>query len=579
MILCIFAATDTFYEGLFLSEEEGVALFSGIVRTKPIITNDNNNNNNNSNSFAATTTATRNPTSSLSSSSSSPPPLRPPKDDHNSSSSRRNDNDNDNDPVFRAKPRIFHLGGLLEDEQYGDPSVVVTTAVVTKPMVINDGNMSALLLEDDSTVVCAYDEGASPIYQRSVDQRYEMVPKEYAEYQIEVKYDTDLTRCEYVEDWEAQTTVPPTCNSIHEIGTFRLFMAKSPSYYYDDMTFSPSRTGSMKQVWEMNKDEADMPVIFKTNMLDGQHYTVRQMYGDVKDAIVMERTSASQHIMDMYGWCQQSAILQRADGALNDWVRKQYNDKHIPLHTQLLPTIVPSGHLLHYAHMMTKSVYDMQMISDVNPNLPMVIHNDIKRAQFLYNERDDGSGMVDFRLNDFNFALFATTNKTATPPTGLTDDDTCPHIVKDASQEIWARGRSPEEFVNGNSVTSAIDIAALGSIYYALLTGHDPFIFEYIADDSNVTLTNEDDWIWEKRVEITDDDFAKTLNDRISVPSIPISLLKSSDRNIQFMIQLMKDCREYNPKARPTTAQLLERFKKFFADSPKNLRRRRRRTM
>ena len=203
------------------------------------------------------------------------------------------------------------LGGIEEKQEEKDASsfdvnsVVVTSSVVTKP--INDGNISALYLEDDD--------------QPSIQQRWEMIPQEEPEYEPEeVTYDTNITNCDYVEEWQGQTTVPPTCNSIHEFGTFRMFTAQSSasSYYYDDMTFNPSKVGSMKQVWGMTKNQEQTPVIFKTNMLEAQIYTIKEAYADVKDAIIMERTARSKHIMDMYGWCHQSTILQRAEGDLGE---------------------------------------------------------------------------------------------------------------------------------------------------------------------------------------------------------------------------------------------------------------------
>ena len=162
----------------------------------------------------------------------------------------------------------------------------------------------------------------------------------------------------------------------------------------------------------------------------------------------------------------------------------------------------------------------------------------------------------------------------------LTDEDICP-IVKEPKYGSWSRVFSPEEWVQGGQITTASESAALGSIYYVLLTGHDPFAYDYIADDSNVTLHNtltgnEIAWINHKRVRITDDDFSKMLENKV-LPPMPMSLMKSDDPNIKFLIQLVNDCRQYNPKDRPSIPQLLERFKRFFADSPKSVRRIRRR--
>mmetsp|Transcript_14398 Transcript_14398/g.29520 ORF Transcript_14398/g.29520 Transcript_14398/m.29520 type:complete len:571 (+) Transcript_14398:215-1927(+) len=189
----------------------------------------------------------------------------------------------------------------------------------------------------------------------------------------------DLEQCEHMYDWQLQSF--PDCNKFHEMNWFGLKMINSGG----------SRTAF--QLKQYLPHHSPQKFVYKTTKYHKEiddHYIEQQR----KDSLVMERTSGSKFIPNIWGYCGLAVMMDfMPEGNMHDYIK----GSRIAGGSRLAPV-----DKLRIAIHIASSVADLHTIDGTK--YPSIFHNDICCHQFLF---QDGI----FKLNDFNYARPIYVNK------------------------------------------------------------------------------------------------------------------------------------------------------------------------
>ncbi len=252
--------------------------------------------------------------------------------------------------------------------------------------------------------------------------------------------------CEPAEPW--QVDARPNCNSFHEID---MKPSESPLLFLGQ--------GWFRSAWRLN--QADKSVVIKMLRLEreflDEYYELHR-----RDAVAMEHLTFSPFVMDVYGYCGQSAINEIADfregvNALEQVDRRlrgQYSDGVMVLKLRLALGVVIGLYHVHYG------IPGMPWEHNVTAR-PTMAHYDINPRNIAI-----VSGGKP-KLNDFNIAEFLRY------PKGSSTSETCGFPSR--LHEPW--WRAPEEMdvlSKSKLVDEKVDIYALGAVLFHILTTHSP---------------------------------------------------------------------------------------------------------
>ncbi|KAL9181740.1 hypothetical protein ACHAXT_012083 [Thalassiosira profunda] len=181
----------------------------------------------------------------------------------------------------------------------------------------------------------------------------------------------DWSVCEPMYDWQMESF--PNCNNFHEMDVHNMRVINTGG----------SRI-AMEMKQQLNGEEAKF--VYK---MSKYHKDITMKYAEEqrKDALVMERTSSSQFIPDVYGYCSLGVLMDfMPEGNMHDYIKG----------ARLAggSTLPPVDRLRLSIHIAT-SVADLHTIDDTP--MPSYFHNDICCHQYLFH-----NGV--FKLNDFNYA-------------------------------------------------------------------------------------------------------------------------------------------------------------------------------
>lgn len=279
--------------------------------------------------------------------------------------------------------------------------------------------------------------------------------EEYKPLHIEVD-----EQCVPLEAWADDYN--PSCSILHEVGM---------GYLLDSSGLETSRmvgNGSNRDVWAIREYDGTH-LALKTVQLSKKFFDMNLLDRNRRDAVASEQLSASPYIMDIYGFCGNSALYEFGDGGeLSDIFK-------------LNPT---KDKLLIIAHDVATAVADSHHVNA--QGRATIAHADIKPAQFL---KVNGRYM----LNDFNRARFLYWDPRKDKPCGFR--------LKGNGHGAW---RAPEEYLL-ESENEKIDVFSLGNVLYFLLTGKEPFEDDKAAPDVIVKRITEG-----KRVSVNDKEILKS---------------------------------------------------------------------
>ena len=235
--------------------------------------------------------------------------------------------------------------------------------------------------------------------------------------------------CEPMHEW--QEALFPNCNTVHEMGIGHV--------REDPRVFQSLNSGGYNQVFQFN---LDLPPVGERIVLKeltyGVDYTDRNFDRVRRDALISERATRSPYVVDVLGHCGLSELAPLASGGTMSQLIDNSADEELDDETKLkLATAAAIG------------LADLHNVDGVG--IPSVTHGDLKNNQYMLVGHH-------YRLGDFNRGRFLRKNRV----TGLP----CPYTIGKND----AKYRSPEEY-RYDKLTAKIDVWALGSTIYRILTG------------------------------------------------------------------------------------------------------------
>lgn len=239
--------------------------------------------------------------------------------------------------------------------------------------------------------------------------------------------------CVPMQKW--QETSFPNCNQFHEFD----YYGKSKTGEFEYWT-----NGGYNHIFYADEEDKpqDPALIFKV-LKWGTYYTDRNFDRVRRDGLILERLTSSPHVLDTYGFCGFGVLTPYADGGdfsseMSAWRRGKI---------KLSPKT-----RLKYAYEVSAG---LAAVHDIDgEGMSSVAHGDLKGGQYLFLNGE-------IKLGDFNRGRFLRRNSTA-------PDTACTYTIGKND----AAFRSPEEY-EYLPQTSAIDVYALGSLIYYILTGHE----------------------------------------------------------------------------------------------------------
>jgi serine/threonine protein kinase len=233
--------------------------------------------------------------------------------------------------------------------------------------------------------------------------------------------------CKAQHDW--QKTSFPTCNLLHEhdLGLIRSNQVKVLG------------NGYWRDVWKV-RDGAQEEQALKTIRYE-HDFEDRNYDRHRRDALAMERLTASPNVVDIWAFCGNSGIFEFAPGGdIEDML--WYSDSKWNNTEKLI-----------VSYQVVSGISDVHNVE--GNGRPSIAHTDITTSQFVHSNGR-------YKLNDFNRCRFITWNEK--------ENRQCGFYVGNNPGNF----RSPEEY-NYEMETEKIDIYSMGNVFYSILTEKWPY--------------------------------------------------------------------------------------------------------
>lgn len=290
--------------------------------------------------------------------------------------------------------------------------------------------------------------------------------------------------CHPMAEWMTASFV--NCNSIHEIDL------PGGTMQQDDTDLMLLGQGWFRSAWRYSAgmdngsgmDGSSPPLILKSLRIEREfleeYYELHR-----RDAVAMERLTSSPFVMDVYGYCGQSALNEFAEGILDGQVSsleqlnrrmrgRESDENTLRLKLQLATSIAIGLAHVHNVHIATSSSIPSvkELLNDSQDNetisttgfgnsVATMAHYDInpRNIAIMRNGKP--------KLNDFNIAEFLhyrIDDNNSTVPCGF----------RSRLHEPW--WRAPEEMDMSHTfmATEKVDVYALGNVLFHILTTHSP---------------------------------------------------------------------------------------------------------
>jgi len=258
----------------------------------------------------------------------------------------------------------------------------------------------------------------------------------------------------YRNNWRSR--VYPVCNNFHEFTLER----RPGKLQNSDISFLGS--GYYREAWIFEQSQAQETssfVLKKLLLKDGLEMGIEDMSQVQREAIIMERLTASPRVVDIYGHCGISVLLEPMRGESMPFIIPEegsISQSRLNRIQQKASDVVPMNNLtvpekLDWALTMAEAIADINGFSG-----GVIAHADIHPDQFLLSY----SGTL--KLNDFNMGEILDFN----PETN--------HYCYAHRSCFHRKFVSPEE-VRCKNYREELDTYSMGHTIYGLLTGLPPF--------------------------------------------------------------------------------------------------------
>eukprot|EP00586_Coscinodiscus_wailesii_P018368 CAMPEP_0172497374 /NCGR_PEP_ID=MMETSP1066-20121228/99037_1 /TAXON_ID=671091 /ORGANISM="Coscinodiscus wailesii, Strain CCMP2513" /LENGTH=363 /DNA_ID=CAMNT_0013270107 /DNA_START=655 /DNA_END=1746 /DNA_ORIENTATION=- len=301
----------------------------------------------------------------------------------------------------------------------------------------------------------------------------------------------------------------PTCNLFHEFPLLDFYVG-SHGYFRD--------------AWMPTEESLEQDAVLKS--LRFKHKYGANSFENVrKDALVMERLTASPRIANIYGHCGTSVTTERFYEELEEFIvpgEGLIDPKDLHDTDDVKPqNNFTATEKLEMALHMAESLADMHGFED-----GIIVHDDVQLCQWL--KTADGT----MKLNDFNRAEV------------MLWDESKQTYCKYKNGGGYGQYRAPEEFDN-KPLDEKIDIFSLGNNIYGLLTG----LWNFYA--------YEDDAAIQKMIIKGDTAY---VDERYETRSYAEGAL----------VKIMKRCWEYEPEDRPDIFEVVTFLRNAFEENKKH---------
>eukprot|EP00977_Amphora_coffeiformis_P008867 scaffold2003_cov157-Amphora_coffeaeformis.AAC.1 len=258
---------------------------------------------------------------------------------------------------------------------------------------------------------------------------------------------THLDNCVPLADW--MTDSYPNCNHFHELSLPWSAQGNISSSVVDDDRLEKLGRGWFRTTWRW--DRLDESIVLKTLRIEREFLSE---YYDLhnRDAVAMERLTGSPYVVDVYGYCGQSAINELADFPMEDMtyleklsrrMRGMYDHESLYLRLGIASSIA-------------RGLADVHRAS--GDGRPMMAHYDINpRNVALFRG-------ARAKINDFNIAEFLhynpQTNKTCGFPSRM--------------RAPWWRAPEEMDLEKVVLLDEKVDVYSLGSTLFHLFSSFAP---------------------------------------------------------------------------------------------------------
>ena len=266
---------------------------------------------------------------------------------------------------------------------------------------------------------------------------------------------TTTSTCAAADTW--QDEAHPNCNSIHELilPTRAVFLGQ----------------GWFRMAW-LYEDVVLKMLRLEREYLD-EYYELHR-----RDAVAMDHLTFSPYVMNVYGYCGQSAINELANfnpdinalEQLDRRLRGQHSAAVLLLKLRLALAVSVGLYHVHYGIPGMPWEHGNQTLAAVRPR-PSMAHYDINPRNIAIVKGGKP------KLNDFNIAEFLRYPQEASTTTASSSSSTTCGFPARLHEPWW---RAPEEMemeTNSTHITMVdekVDIYALGAVLFHILTTHSP---------------------------------------------------------------------------------------------------------
>jgi serine/threonine protein kinase len=221
-------------------------------------------------------------------------------------------------------------------------------------------------------------------------------------------------------------------------------------------------------------DDPDLGFVMKRQRLVRKYdFGVKELSRVQREALVMEKLSASSHILNIYGYCGTSVMVETMAFDIKNAIIQEGG---VVSQSELSKSGQPKAHnnltsseQLKIAIEMAKSLADLHDFSGGK-----IVHADTNVEQWLLNKHGE------LKLNDFNLAEILQWNEET--------QQYCP--TTNMFEGTFRLVRSPEEFM-GYPADESKDIYSFGNMLYSLITGLWPFYGEVSREGDKMTIRAE----------------------------------------------------------------------------------------
>ena len=303
---------------------------------------------------------------------------------------------------------------------------------------------------------------------------------------VDDDHDDEPKKCIPQAKWQTDNFL--NCNRIHELDVVGSVAVGHTLEFLGQ--------GWFRSAWKFQPYKDERAVVLK--MLRVERDFVDEYFElHRRDAVAMERLTWSPYVMDIYGFCGQSALneladfktnlnaLEQLDRAMRNFKPKNEKDDRINIMKLRLATMVATG---------------LSHVHSVDPPSKASISSSTqtaKIAHYDFNPRNIAvveGGMP--KLNDFNVAEFLFKS---------TDNNNTLCGFPSRLHEPWWRAPEemyiPEKGEPLRNITEKVDVYALGGVLYHILTTHSPRgkmkkermdeVREQVAQGQRPTLSDE----------------------------------------------------------------------------------------